>query len=88
MVLVEAALLLEVPVAFRLDQVIALRCSREEQLRRLEAKGGYTRQQLESRLDSQAHLEKSFYRADHVVDTEGPIDDVVGEFRRVIGLDE
>jgi dephospho-CoA kinase len=76
---VDAALLLEVDVPFDIDLVIALRASREEQTRRLIAKGGVSRAEVTARLDNQAHIEKSFYRADVLLDTNRPLSDVLSE---------
>lgn len=83
-IVIDAALLLEVPVPFKIDLMIALRCGRDEQLRRLLAKGGATEEQLRARLDNQSHIEKSFYRADVVVDTEKPKDEMLSEIDRLV----
>jgi dephospho-CoA kinase len=69
MVVVDAALLLEVDLPFETDCVVALRAGRDEQVRRLMEKGGVTREEIAARLENQSDLEKSFYRADVVVDT-------------------
>ncbi len=76
---VDGALLLEVEVPFNMDLVIALRSSRDEQMRRLVAKGGASPAEVTVRLDNQAHLEKSFYRADVVLDTNKPLSLVLSE---------
>ena len=68
-VVVDAALLLYVDLPFDLDLVVALRADRDEQMRRLLAKEGVTRAEIAARLENQADLEKSFYRADVVLDT-------------------
>ncbi len=90
LVVIDAALLLEVPLPFEVDLMIALRCSREEQLRRLQAKGGFSREQIETRLANQAAIQESFSRADVVVDTDRPKPVVLSEVERLIGflLDE
>jgi dephospho-CoA kinase len=69
LVVVDAALLLEVDVPFKMDLMIALRCNRKEQVRRLHAKDGGNMKEIQTRLERQAHLQKSFYKADVVVDT-------------------
>jgi dephospho-CoA kinase len=81
---VDAALLLEVVFPFEIDLVIALRASRDEQVRRLLAKGGATRSDIEARLDSQRHLERSCEAADVVVDTAKPLALVLAEVDRVV----
>lgn len=87
LVIVDAALLLEVPdapAAMGIDYVMALRAPREERLRRLLDKGDAAREEIETRLDNQEHMEKSFYRADVVVDTNRPLSAVVDEIAAVI----
>jgi len=81
---VDAALLLEVGVPFDIDLVIALRASRDDQVRRLLAKGGATRSEIEDRLDSQSHLERSYGAADVVVDTAKPLALVLAEVDRAV----
>lgn len=66
---VDAALLLEVPLSFKIDYMIALVCDREEQIRRLVDRGGVGVRQIRARLDNQSHLEESFDKADIVVNT-------------------
>lgn len=86
LVVIDAALLLDVPVPFKIDLMIALRCGREERLRRLAGRGDATDEQIRARLDNQSHIEKSFYRADVVVDTEKPKDEVLKKIDRLIGF--
>jgi len=81
---VDAALLLEASVSFEIDLVIALRASRDEQVRRLLAKGGATRSEIDARLDSQRHLERSYEAADVVLDTAKPLALVLAEVDRVV----
>jgi len=89
LVIVDAALLLEVPVTFPLDMVIALTADREVRVQRLLAAGGFDRSQIETRLDNQEHLEKSFGRADIIIDTDKTLDEAVAEVGNAIaGLEE
>lgn len=67
--IVDAALVLEVPVPFGLDLTIALTCERGERMRRLMAKGGWSEDEVRARLDRQDGMEKHFYKADAVVNT-------------------
>jgi dephospho-CoA kinase len=69
LVVVDAALLLEVAMPFRFDLTVALTCERAERVRRLLAKGGRDEDEIRDRLDRQAHMEKHFAKADAVVDT-------------------
>jgi dephospho-CoA kinase len=63
---VDAALLLEVPMTFDLDLTLALRCDRDERVRRMLRR---LRVGPRDRLDRQAGMEKHFYKADAVIDT-------------------
>lgn len=83
LVVIDAALLLEVPLPFEVDLMIALRCDREEQVRRLVAVGGVEKD-IEARLDSQDHLEEAFDRADVVIDTRKPKKAVLSEIDGII----
>jgi dephospho-CoA kinase len=69
LVVVDAALILEVPLPFGFDLTIALTCDRDERMRRLLSKGGWSEVDVSARLDRQDGMEKHFYKADAVVDT-------------------
>lgn len=69
LVIVDAALLFEVPMPFGFDLTLALTCDRSERMRRLLAKGGWSEDDVRARLDRQEGMEKHFYKADAVVDT-------------------
>jgi dephospho-CoA kinase len=86
LVVLDAALLLEVPLPFEVDLVIALRCPRDEQMRRLRAVGGRSDAELAARLDAQARVETSLERADVVVDTDRPKDEVLNEIDRIVRI--
>lgn len=81
---VDAALLLEVEVPFRLDRVVALRAPRDVQIERLLAKGGATLAEISARLEGQSDLERSFERADAVIDTARPLSEVLAEIDRLV----
>jgi dephospho-CoA kinase len=66
---IDAALLLEVPMPFAVHLTLALRCDHEVRLARLVGKGGWTEAEIRTRLDAQAGMEKHFYKADAVIDT-------------------
>jgi dephospho-CoA kinase len=83
-VVIDAALLLEVPMSFTFDYRIALTCSRETRLARLRGRGGWSEAELRARLDAQSGLEKHFYKADAVVDTEPSLDDVLARVDRLV----
>lgn len=86
LVVIDAALLLEVSLPFHIDLMIALRCDREEQLRRLVADGGRSLSELEARLDSQAHIEQAFERADVIIDTRRPETTILSEVDQIIEM--
>ncbi|HEU4929124.1 MAG TPA: dephospho-CoA kinase [Candidatus Krumholzibacteria bacterium] len=69
MVVVDAALLLEVPMTFGFDLLLALRCDVDERVRRLLAQGNRSEGEIRDRIARQAGMEKHFYKADAVVDT-------------------
>lgn len=82
-VVVDAALLLEVTMSFPFDVTIALTCDPEVRLARLRSRGGWSEAELRARLEAQSGLEKHFYKADAVVDTGAALADVLA---RVDGL--
>jgi len=86
LVVVDAALLLEVAIGFDIDLMIALRASRDEQVRRLRIKGGRSDAEIAARLNSQKHIAKSFDRADVVVDTNRPKTAVLAEVDQIIRI--
>lgn len=86
-VIVDAALLLDVPgstAAMGISHTIALQAAREEQIRRLVEKGGAAEDEIRARLDNQIHLEKSFYMADDVVDTNRPLSEVFDDVLSIV----
>ncbi len=87
LVVVDAALLLEVDLPLRFDLVLALRAPRDVCRRRLLERDDRSPEAVERRLDAQRELEKSFVRADAIVDTDRALPDVLAEVdRRVDGL--
>ena len=83
LVVVDAALLLDVPMSFKIDMTIALTADHEERVRRLLSMG-HTREQIEARLRNQQHIEATFDRADVVVDAGRPKEVVFAEIDRLI----
>lgn len=69
MVVVDAALLLEVAMPFPFDLMLALQCDTEERVRRLLASGHRSEAEIRDRIARQSGMEKHFYKADAVVDT-------------------
>ena len=83
-VVIDAALLLDSQMPFSFDLLMGLRASHEVQVERLLARGGYTEQEIRARLASQEAVEKSFYKAGVVVDTEKERDEVLAEIDRLV----
>jgi dephospho-CoA kinase len=84
LVVVDAALILEVPMPFGFDLTIALSCERGERMRRLLAKGGWSEDDVRARLDRQGGMEKHFYKADAVVDTGRALPAVLADVEALI----
>ena len=84
MVVVDAALLFEVPMAFGFDLMLALRTDDDERVRRLLRAGGRSEAELRDRIARQAGMEKHFYKADAVVDTGRDLDAVWTEVDRLV----
>ena len=82
LVVVDAALLLDSAMPFEFDLMIALRASRDTQMRRLVERGDRTEAEVRARLDRQGDIEKSFYKADVVVDTDKDLPQVLAEIDR------
>jgi dephospho-CoA kinase len=83
-VVVDAALLLEVEMAFAFDLVLALVCEQSVALARILAKGGWSEAEVRARLDAQKGMEKHFYKADAVVDTGTDLPRVLAEVERIV----
>jgi len=84
LVVIDAALLLEVAIPVKIDLMIALRCGRKEQLRRLVAQGERSQEEIAARLDTQSRIEESFDRADVILNTARTKTEVLDEIDRTI----
>jgi dephospho-CoA kinase len=83
-VVIDGALLLDSKMPFGWDLLIALDCDEEEQVARLTAKGGRTEREVRDRLASQRSIRGSFDKADVVVDTRRPKDEVFAQIDALI----
>jgi len=81
---VDAALLMEVDMLIAFDFTIALTCDPEIRMARLRGRGGWSEDELRSRLDAQSGLEKHFYKADAVVDTGPSLPEVLAAVDRLL----
>jgi dephospho-CoA kinase len=69
LVVVDAALILEVDMQLAFDLVIALTGDPDVRVARIMAKGGWSEAEVRARLARQQGMEKHFYKADAVIDT-------------------
>lgn len=69
----DVPLLYEAGLEDDFDRVVAVTCTREEQLRRCRERDGFTRAEIESRLNAQMDLGEKSRRADYVIDNSGTI---------------
>ena len=76
---VDAALLLDSEMPLTWDLLIALVCDEEELFTRLMGKGGRTEAEVRQRLESQRGMGESIDRADVVLDTCRPRDEVLAD---------
>jgi dephospho-CoA kinase len=81
---IDGALLLDSRMPFAFDLMIALRCDPDARFARVMAKGGWSEAEVRRRMASQGGVEKSFYKADAVVDTDGELDAVLAAVDRVV----
>lgn len=73
-VLVDAALIFEAGIGGRFTRVIVVWCTPEQQIARLMAKAGLTREQAEQRIATQMPAEMKRRRADYVIDASGTLE--------------
>jgi dephospho-CoA kinase len=77
-------LLFETGHEHEFDRVIVAACDPAEQLRRLAARDGLTREAAQARLDAQWPIEEKVARADHVIRTDGGFGETDREVRRIL----
>jgi dephospho-CoA kinase len=83
-VVIDAALLLNSKMPFRWDLMIGLKCDEGEQFERLMAKGGRSEKEVRRRMRSQRRIRDSLHKADVVVDTCRPKEEVLAEVDKLI----
>ena len=74
-VIVEAALVYETGIPGRFVKTIVAWCQPEQQMERLMAKAGLSREQAEQRISSQMPAEEKRRRADFVIDCSGSLEE-------------
>jgi dephospho-CoA kinase len=83
LVLVDAALIYEAGVADRFAKIIVAWCGPEQQLERLMAKAGLSREEAERRIAAQMPVEEKRRRADYVIDCSGSLENTKQEVDRL-----
>jgi dephospho-CoA kinase len=73
-IVVDAALIYEAGVSDRFLKVLVTWCLREQQLERLMAKTGLSREDAERRIAAQLPIEEKRRRADYLIDCSGTLD--------------
>jgi dephospho-CoA kinase len=81
--IVDAALMVEVGTYTNYDKVVVVVCSPEEQRRRLRERSGLTEEQIEARIAAQMPMPEKAKFGDHVIDTNGTLDDTRSQVESV-----
>ena len=82
-VVVAAAILVETGSYKRLDRLIVVTCTLEQQIERAIKRGPYTREEVLARLSRQLPLEEKIRVADYVIDTSGDKENTLEQVRTV-----
>ena len=82
-VLVDAALIFEAGIGGCFDKVVVAWCWPEQQVERLMAKAGLSREEAEQRIAAQMPAEEKRRRADYLIDCSGSLDSTREQVRRV-----
>ena len=85
LVLVDGALIYEANVADRFIKIIATWCRPAQQVERLVAKTGLSREEAERRIAAQMPAEEKRRRADYVIDTSGSLESTQAQVAAVYG---
>ena len=82
-ILVDAALIFEAGIGGRFDKVVVAWCRPEQQIERLMAKSGLTREEAERRIAAQMPAEEKRRRADYLIDCSGSLESTREQVRQV-----
>ena len=82
-ILVDAALIFEAGIGGRFDKVVVAWCRPDQQIERLMAKSGLTREEAERRIAAQMPAEEKRRRADYLIDCSGSLESTREQVRRV-----
>ena len=84
--IVEAALIHETGRRARFEAVIAVRCDRDRQVRRLVKRDGISEEQVLRRIASQMDTDEKARRSDHVIDNSGSLSSTRAQVRALAAL--
>ena len=84
-VLVDAALLIETGTFREMDRIIVVSASKENQIRRLTARGGFSVEEARRRIAAQMPLKEKLKYADYVINTNGSLREIRKQVRRIHG---
>ena len=82
-VIIDAALIFESGISGALRKVIVAWCRPEQQLERLLAKTGISREEAERRIQAQMSVEEKRRRADYVIDCSGSLEESRAQARAI-----
>ncbi|MBO0725051.1 MAG: dephospho-CoA kinase [Blastocatellia bacterium] len=80
---VDAALMIETGSYRRFDKIIVVHCDPELQLQRLIERNGFTREQAQARISTQAPSEEKLKYADYSIDTSNRFEDTRRQVEKV-----
>jgi dephospho-CoA kinase len=83
LIIYESPLLFEAGVEDRVDAVLVVTTSRENQIERLLRRPGMTRAKAEAMIDSQMSQEEKAARADYVIESSGTLEELESKVRRL-----
>lgn len=83
MIVVEAAILIEIGTYKNYDRIILVTCDEQQQMERAASREGVTREDVKARLRRQLPLEAKRKFADYVIDTSGTKEDTIRQARDV-----
>jgi dephospho-CoA kinase len=81
---VDAALMVETGSYRQYDRLIVVHCRAEQQLERLTARDGLSKEAAESRIRAQMPIEEKRKFADYLIDTSGTIDETLSRTDEVV----
>jgi dephospho-CoA kinase len=84
-VLIDAALLIETGAFREMDRIIVVAASKRNQVRRLVDRDGLNIEDAKRRMRAQMPLREKLRYADYVVNTDGSLDEMRGQVRKIYG---